>query len=106
MQTAANLVADGPKLFKTMNLLRLSAPTLKATIVPTLDDIIAAGARQTYTEELLSYLIERRGLQLAAARCDGLSWYEIDNADDLEIAERIFKDRTNTYAARRDLQTR
>lgn len=105
-QTAANLVADGPKLFKTMNLLRLSAPTLKATIVPTLDDIITAGARQTYTEELLGYLIARRGLQLAAAQCDGLSWYEIDNADDLEIAERIFKDRTNAYAARRHLQTR
>ncbi|KRP85879.1 hemolysin activation protein [Bradyrhizobium yuanmingense] len=105
-QTASNLVADGPKLFKTMNLLRLSAPTLKTTIVPTLDDIIAAGARQTYTEELLDYLIERRGLQLAAARCDGLSWYEIDNAEDLQIAERIFRNRMNAYTPRRDLQTR
>ncbi|MFK4492461.1 NDP-sugar pyrophosphorylase family protein [Bradyrhizobium sp. USDA 336] len=32
-QTGANLAASGPRLFKTMNLLRLSAPTLKATIV-------------------------------------------------------------------------
>lgn len=89
-QTAAKLVADGPRLFKMMNLLRLSAPTLRTTIIPALDDIIGSGATQAYTEELLSYLVERRGLQLAAARCDDLRWYEIDNTEDLRIAERIF----------------
>ncbi|TWB87236.1 MobA-like NTP transferase protein [Bradyrhizobium macuxiense] len=91
-QTAANLAANGPSLFKTMNLLRLSAPTLRTTIVPALDDIIGAGATQGYIEELLAYLVERRGLQLAAARCDGLRWYEIDSVEDLRIAERIFTD--------------
>lgn len=89
-QTAANVVAHGPTLFKTMNLLRFSASTLKETIVPALDDIMASGARQAYTEELLAYLVERRGLQLAAARCDNLNWYEIDSIEDLRIAERIF----------------
>lgn len=89
-QTAANVVADGPTLFKTMNLLRFSASTLKETIVPALDDIIASGARQAYTEELLAYLVETRGLKLAAARCDDLKWYEIDSVDDLRTAERIF----------------
>jgi NDP-sugar pyrophosphorylase family protein len=88
--TSANVLADGPTLFKTMNLLRFSASTLKETIVPALDDIIASGARQAYTEELLAYLVERRGLQLAAARCDNLNWYEIDSIEDLRIAERIF----------------
>ncbi|KRQ89859.1 phosphocholine cytidylyltransferase family protein [Bradyrhizobium valentinum] len=89
-QTAAHLVADGPRLFKTMNLLRFSAPTLRATIVPALDNIIGSGATQAYTEELLAYLVERRGLQLAAARCDDLRWYEIDSTEDLRIAERMF----------------
>ncbi|MCC8938656.1 phosphocholine cytidylyltransferase family protein [Bradyrhizobium sp. Arg62] len=89
-QTAANLIGDGPRLFKTMNLLRFSASTLRATIVPTLDDIIGSGATQAYTEELLAYLVERRGLQLTAVRCDGLKWYEIDSAEDLHVAERIF----------------
>ncbi|MGY8683209.1 phosphocholine cytidylyltransferase family protein [Bradyrhizobium sp. UFLA05-153] len=89
-QTAANLVSDGPRLFKTMNLLRFSGSTLRATIVPALDDIIVAGATQTYTEELLAYLVDKRGLQLAAARCDNLRWYEIDSTEDLRIAERIF----------------
>lgn len=89
-QTAANVLADGPTLFKTMNLLRFSAPTLRERIVPALDDIITSGARQAYTEELLAYLVERRGLQLTAARCDDLRWYEIDSIEDLRIAERIF----------------
>ncbi|MDE5457581.1 NTP transferase domain-containing protein [Bradyrhizobium sp. CSA112] len=88
-QTAASLVGDGPRLFKTMNLLRFSARTLRATIVPGLDDIIGSGATQAYTEELLAYLVERRGLKLAAARCDALRWYEIDSPEDLRIAERI-----------------
>ncbi len=89
-QTAAKLAAHGPRLFKTMNLLRFSAPTLSTTIVPALDDIIGSGATQAYTEELLSYLVQRRGLQLAAVRCDPLKWYEIDSPEDLRIAERIF----------------
>lgn len=74
-QTAANLVAQGPRLFKTMNLLRFSAPTLRRTIVPALDDIIGSGATKTYTEEVLANLVERRGMRLTAARCDDLRWY-------------------------------
>ncbi|WP_076866106.1 phosphocholine cytidylyltransferase family protein [Bradyrhizobium mercantei] len=89
-QTAANLIGDGPRLFKTMNLFRFSASTLRATIVPALDNIIRSGATQAYTEELLAYLVERHGLQLIAVRCDGLKWYEIDSVEDLRVAERIF----------------
>ncbi|MDA9489631.1 phosphocholine cytidylyltransferase family protein [Bradyrhizobium sp. CCBAU 11361] len=89
-QTAADIESNGPGLFKTMNILRLSSATLSETIVPSLDEIIGSGATQAYTEELLAYLVQRRGLQLAAARCDGLRWYEIDSTDDLKIAESIF----------------
>ncbi|MET4840459.1 NDP-sugar pyrophosphorylase family protein [Bradyrhizobium japonicum] len=89
-QTARNLIADGPPLYKTMNLLRLSASTLRTAVIPALDDMIRAGATQAYTEELLSYLVETRGLLLAAVRCDDLRWYEIDDVEDLRTAERIF----------------
>lgn len=94
-QSASDVVADGPKLFKTMNLLRFSAPTLRQTIVPALGDIVTSGAIRSYTEELLAYLIERRGLQLAATRCDDLRWYEIDSTEDLRIAELIFQKTKN-----------
>ncbi|MHC2296167.1 phosphocholine cytidylyltransferase family protein [Rhizobium mongolense] len=89
-QTAADLVEGGPKLFKTMNLLRFSVSTVRSTIVPALNDIIGSGATQAYTEELLAYLVERRGMKLAAVRCDDLKWYEIDSEADLRIAERLF----------------
>lgn len=89
-QTAADLDGNGPGLFKTMNLFRLNFVTLTGMIVPALDDMIASGATQAYTEELLAYLVEKRGLQLAAARCDDLRWYEIDSTEDLRTAERLF----------------
>ncbi|MDA9391959.1 hemolysin activation protein [Bradyrhizobium sp. CCBAU 45394] len=90
-QTGANLAANGPRLFKTMNLLRLSAQTLKATIVPALDQIIGSGVTRAYIEELLSHLVELRGLKLATTRCDHVRWYEIDTAEDLQVAERLFR---------------
>ncbi|MDX8515197.1 phosphocholine cytidylyltransferase family protein [Mesorhizobium captivum] len=91
-QTAADLAESGPKLFKTMNLLRLAASTLGGLIVPALDEVIGSGATQAHIEELLAYLVERRGLQLAAARCDGVKWCEIDSAEDLHSAHGIFAD--------------
>ncbi|MDX8529079.1 phosphocholine cytidylyltransferase family protein [Mesorhizobium sp. MSK_1335] len=91
-QTAADLAESGPKLFKTMNLLRLAASTLRGLIVPALDEVIGSGATQAHIEELLAYLVERRGLQLAAARCDGVKWCEIDSAEDLQSAHSIFAD--------------
>lgn len=89
-QTAANLVEGSPQLFKTMNLIRMCSADLRAKIVPFLDELIGTGAVKAYTEELFANLIERRGLRMAAARCDDLKWYEIDSSDDLRIAERIF----------------
>ncbi|WP_456794061.1 phosphocholine cytidylyltransferase family protein [Bradyrhizobium sp. USDA 4506] len=91
-QSGADLPAGGPMLFKTLNLLRLSASTLQTTVVPALDDIIGSGATRAYTEELLAFLIERRDLRLAASRCDHLRWWEIDTADDLCIANNLFAD--------------
>ena len=99
-QTAADLNGNGPKLFKTMNLLRFSAATLRQMIVPVLDELIGSGAVKSYTEELLAHLIERKGLKLRATRCDDLKWYEIDSEDDLRIAEGIFARHANRNPAR------
>ncbi|MDK1378133.1 MULTISPECIES: phosphocholine cytidylyltransferase family protein [unclassified Sinorhizobium] len=89
-QTAANLIDGSPQLFKTMNLIRFSGTDLRETIVPHLDHLIGCGAVKSYTEELLSDLVQIKDLRIAAARCDGVRWYEIDNEDDLRIAEAMF----------------
>jgi len=41
-------------------------------------------------EQVLSELFERGQLTLGAAVCGDLNWFEIDNQNDLRIAERIF----------------
>ena len=89
-QTAANLTDAAPRLFKTMNLFRFDGGDLRHIIVPHLDDLVGTGAVKSYTEELLSHLVQNKGLKIAAARCDGLKWFEIDSTDDLKIAEGIF----------------
>lgn len=89
-QTAENLVEGTPQLFKTMNLIRFAGDDLRKMIIPYLDDLISCGAVTSYTEELLSHLVGRKGLQIAAARCDDVRWYEIDSEADLRIAEAMF----------------
>lgn len=89
-QTAANLIDGSPRLFKTMNLIRFSGNDLRETIVPRLDDLIGSGAVNSYIEELLSDLVQKKALWIGAARCDDVRWYEIDNEDDLRIAEAMF----------------
>jgi NDP-sugar pyrophosphorylase family protein len=90
-QTAADLCDGlGGWLFKTMNLFRFSAATLRDIVVPALDERVAAGATTIYTEQLLAHLVKERGLRIAAARCDATKWYEIDSEADLRIAETIF----------------
>ncbi|WFU51742.1 phosphocholine cytidylyltransferase family protein [Sinorhizobium terangae] len=89
-QTAANLIDGPPQLFKTMNLMRFSGTDLRETIVPHLDGLIYCGAVKSYTEELISDLVQRKDLRIAAARCDHVRWYEIDNEDDLRIAAAMF----------------
>ncbi|MBP1884829.1 phosphocholine cytidylyltransferase family protein [Sinorhizobium mexicanum] len=89
-QAAANLIDGSPRLFKTMNLIRFSGTDLRETIVPHLDNLICCGAVKSYTEELLSDLVQKKDLRIAAARCDDVRWYEIDNEDDLRIAEALF----------------
>jgi NDP-sugar pyrophosphorylase family protein len=77
-------------LFKTMNLYRLSAETLRQTLVPALDDAIVRGETRAYVEQILSRLIDTQCLRLGSSVCGDLNWFEIDDQRDLRIAERIF----------------
>jgi NDP-sugar pyrophosphorylase family protein len=85
-------------LFKTMNVYRFSAATLRDTLVPALDEAIARGEVRNYVEQVLSQLFERQKLTLGATICGDLNWFEIDNQSDLRIAERIFAPPARTAA--------
>jgi NDP-sugar pyrophosphorylase family protein len=92
-QILMNQTADDRRdlpLLKTMNLYRFSAATLRDTLVPALDAAIVRGEVRSYVEQVLSQLFQRRELSLGAVVCGDLNWFEIDNQNDLRIAESIF----------------
>jgi NDP-sugar pyrophosphorylase family protein len=80
----------GESLYKTVNIYRFTAGTLRRTLVPGLDAFIASGGSKGYIEQFLAPLTARRELDLQAVVCRGIRWFEIDNEADLRIAEAIF----------------
>jgi NDP-sugar pyrophosphorylase family protein len=89
MNQSALTIGDAP-LYKTVNLYRFTASTLREVLVPQLDALIASGNRTAYVEQFLAQLLERRSFRLTAAQCRGARWFEIDNHADLRRAEEIF----------------
>ena len=83
--------SSGVCLFKTMNLMRLSAETLRHALVPALDQLVADGATRSYVEQVLRQLIDEERLELNASHCGHFKWFEIDSEQDLRIAEAIFE---------------
>lgn len=86
-QTAAEAAG---RLFKTMNLFRLSGASLREIVTPGLDALIGSGARQVFLEQLFAQLIRESGLEIEAVDCGDRRWFEIDSEADLRIAEAIF----------------
>jgi choline kinase len=88
-RTAADL-GRGDRLYKTINLFRFTAETLRRELVPALDEAVGSGALTAHVEHVLTYLAGERGLRLAAADCSDLNWAVIDSEADLHMAEAIF----------------
>jgi NDP-sugar pyrophosphorylase family protein len=88
-QSRADLSAE--PLYKTINLFRFDADTLRDHLVPRLDDLVASGGGKAYVEQVLAGLIADGGLKIKGALCDDLRWFEIDSTADLCVAERIFR---------------
>ena len=87
-QTARDI--NGTALFKTLNLYRLTAPTLRRHAVPRLERFVSAGATKAFLEEVFADLVGDGAIRLGAAQCGDLRWFEIDSEADLRVAEAIF----------------
>ncbi|MFQ3459055.1 phosphocholine cytidylyltransferase family protein [Bradyrhizobium sp. UFLA01-814] len=87
-QAAVEAQARG--LFKTINLMRVSANASREQLVPALHRAVESGHRTTYVEQILALLVEKRELRLSVADCSDTRWFEIDSEDDLHLAEKIF----------------
>ena len=76
--------------FKTVNLYKFSKNFSKTQYVPFLDAYQSALGENEYYEQVLRVITMLDNSGIKAKRLDGQKWYEIDDIQDLDIAESIF----------------
>ena len=76
--------------YKTVNIYKFSKHFSKTHYVPFLDAYQAALGRNEYYEQVLRVITMLDEPEIKAKRLTGQRWYEIDDIQDLDIAESIF----------------
>lgn len=77
------------KLYKTVNIYKFSLDFMKSYII-LLETYLKIKDKKDYYETIFRYLIQIRPKELKALVLENEKWYEIDNKEDLEIAEGLF----------------
>lgn len=81
---------DIDKYYKTVNLYKFSKDFSRSHYVPFLDAYTKALGMNEYYEQVLRVITLLDDPVIKAKRLDGQKWYEIDDIQDLDIAESIF----------------
>lgn len=83
---------DTDSYYKTVNIYKLSKDFINNHYLPFLDAYIKVMGQNEYYEQVLRVitLIDKCGIK--ALPITGMKWYEIDDVQDLRIAETIFAD--------------
>lgn len=76
--------------YKTVNLYKFSKHFSETHYVPFLDAYQAALGQNEYYEQVLRVITMLDEPEIKAKRLEGQRWYEIDDIQDLDIAESIF----------------
>lgn len=76
--------------YKTVNLYKFSKHFSETHYVPFLDAYQSALGQNEYYEQVLRVITMLDVPEIKAKRLDGQRWYEIDDIQDLDIAESIF----------------
>jgi histidinol-phosphate/aromatic aminotransferase/cobyric acid decarboxylase-like protein/choline kinase len=77
--------------FKTVNLHRFSPAFVRETLVPALERVTADSRGEAPMEFAMEEIVGRNGKLIQALETGGARWCEIDDLDDLERAERLFR---------------
>ena len=83
-------VADRGQYYKTVNIYRFSARFSRDHLVPHLGRYVVEHGSGAFYEQVLEALLVMPEVHLAALDIGGRRWYEIDDAQDLDIAETLF----------------
>lgn len=78
--------------YKTVNIYKFSKEFSKSTYMPFLTAYEQAMGDNEYYESVIKLIAMLEHPEIRAMRLDGERWYEIDNAQDLDIAELLFTD--------------
>lgn len=84
--------SDADRYFKTVNLYKFSKEFSKTHYVPFLEAYSKALGNNEYYEQVLKVITMLDNPVIMAKRLDGELWYEIDDIQDLDIAESLFKE--------------
>jgi len=76
--------------YKTVNIYSININDFHRLIVPELEKIIESGKVNSYYEQAFAFLANNKIMNFDAIDYSNLKWYEVDNEEDLEEAERIF----------------
>jgi histidinol-phosphate/aromatic aminotransferase/cobyric acid decarboxylase-like protein/choline kinase len=82
--------ANVESYYKTVNIYKFSSEFSRRFYVPFLEAYIASFGDSKYYEQALTIITFLSKTELKAMRLDGRKWYEIDDANDLAIAETLF----------------
>ena len=82
--------ADVAQYWKTCNIYKFSREFSEHKYVPFLDAYCVALGNNEYYEQVLRLITLLNSSELQALPADGCKWYEIDDVQDLDIAETIF----------------
>lgn len=86
--------------YKTVNIYKFSKTFSKSHYVPFLEAYQSALGQNEYYEQVLRVITMLDDPIIKAKRLDGQKWYEIDDIQDLDIAESIFSDDEEERAKR------
>jgi histidinol-phosphate/aromatic aminotransferase/cobyric acid decarboxylase-like protein/choline kinase len=95
--------ANSHKYYKTINIYKFGKEFSKSTYVPFLEAYCKAFGHNEYYEQVLSIIATISKTDFRALPIEGIKWYEIDDAQDLEIAEALFstgKNQLNQFQQR------
>ena len=81
---------DADRYYKTVNIYKFSQTFSANYYIPFLEAYCKALGRNEYYEQVLQVLVHIHRSPLKALPLDGERWYEIDDAQDLDIASALF----------------
>lgn len=93
--------ADIDDYYKTVNIYKFSKEFLRNSYVPFLEAYSKALGNNEYYEQVLRVITLLERCELKGLPLEGERWYEIDDIQDLDIAETILPNRTSYNATKK-----